>query len=110
MRNFIQSGDTITLHAPYDTTSGSGVLVGSIFGIACNDALVGTEVELKLTGVFNMLKVVTETWAPGTLVYWSEATKLVTSEPKDNYLIGVAIHASSNPSSTGTVRLNGALC
>ena len=34
MKNFIQPGNTITLAAPAAVTSGSGLLVGAIFGIA----------------------------------------------------------------------------
>lgn len=34
MRNYIQPGNTITLMAPYDVTSGGGLLVGAIFGVA----------------------------------------------------------------------------
>ena len=37
MKNFIQPGNTITLAAPAAVTSGSGLLVGAIFGIAAHD-------------------------------------------------------------------------
>ena len=105
MKNFIQNGDTITLQAPTNITSGGGVLVGSIFGIACNDALAGTEVEVKRTGVFSMEKVATEAWAVGAPIYWSQSKRLVTTV--GNLLVGVATAASANPSATGTVLLNG---
>jgi predicted RecA/RadA family phage recombinase len=107
MKNFIQHGDTITLVAPYNVTSGGGVLVGSIFGIACNDAPASTEMEAKLTGVFSMQKVATESWSVGSLVYWNDTEKLATSVAVANQLIGVAIVAAASPSSIGIVRLNG---
>ena len=107
MRNFIQPGDTITLKALTDIKSGDGVVVGSIFGIACNDALKDTEVEVKLTGVFQLNKVATESWNVGSLIYWNEQKKLTTLEQNNNLLIGVAIEDALNPSSVGTVRLNG---
>ena len=106
MRNFIQPGDTITLKATTDTKSGDGLVVGSIFGIACNDALKDTEVEVKLTGVFQLNKVATEKWNVGSLIYWNEQKKLATLE-QNNLLIGVAIADALNPSSVGTIRLNG---
>ena len=34
MKNYIQPGKTISLAAPYAVTSGDGLLVGAIFGIA----------------------------------------------------------------------------
>jgi predicted RecA/RadA family phage recombinase len=108
MKNFIQNGDTITLTAPYSVESGGGVLVGSIFGIACNSALISSEVEVKLTGVFTMAKVATESWKVGDLVYWNDATKLVTTAAAGNALIGVAVAVSTNPSGKGNLRLNGA--
>ena len=106
MRNFIQPGDTITLKAPSNIASGEGILLGAIFGIACNDAYENNEVEVKLDGVFHLNKIVTEGWNVGGLVYWNESKKLATSEQNNN-LIGVAIEASLNPSTIGTVRLNG---
>ena len=38
MKNFIQPGDSLTVSAPYAVTSGQGVLVGALFGIAAYDA------------------------------------------------------------------------
>jgi predicted RecA/RadA family phage recombinase len=107
MKNFIQNGDTITLIAPHNLTSGDGVMVGAIFGIACNDAIVGTEVETKLTGVFTMAKAATESWSTGDLVYWDNIAKLVTVTADNNTLIGVATASAANLSAIGTVRLNG---
>ena len=42
MKNYVQPGNTITLTAPYAVTSGDGLLVGSIFGIASGAAALGT--------------------------------------------------------------------
>ena len=48
MKNFIQKGNNITLTAPYNVTSGDGLLVGSAFGVATGDAL--------LEPVYNLAK------------------------------------------------------
>ena len=45
MKNFVQHGLTITLAAPAAITSGSGVQVGAIFGVAMHDAASGDPVE-----------------------------------------------------------------
>ena len=57
MKNSVQPGNTITLTAPYAVTSGDGLLVGSIFGIASGDAALNDPVEVTLTGVFDLTKV-----------------------------------------------------
>ena len=51
MRNYIQPGNTITLTAPYAVTSGDGLLVGSIFGVAAADAANAETVEAALNGM-----------------------------------------------------------
>ena len=40
MKNFIQPGDSLTVSAPYAVTSGQGVLIGALFGIAAYDAAI----------------------------------------------------------------------
>ena len=56
MRNFIQPGNSITVTAPYAVSSGQGVLVGAIFGIAAYDAALGGTVEVQTEGVFDITK------------------------------------------------------
>ena len=45
MKNFVQPGNTITLTAPYAVTSGDGLLVGAIFGVAAGTAAIGEAVD-----------------------------------------------------------------
>ena len=46
MKNFIQSGRTLTVSAPADIKSGDLVVVGSLFGVAYCDAAIGADVEI----------------------------------------------------------------
>ncbi len=108
MKNYIQNGENITLAAPYNVSSGDGLLVGSVFGVASNDALSGADVETVVTGVFSLNKVSAQAWTQGALIYWDNAAKLCTTVPTSNKLIGIAALAAANPTSTGLVRLNGA--
>lgn len=108
MKNFHQPGKTLSLIAPYAVTSGEGLLVGSIFGVANSEATSGSEVEAVLEGAFHLTKAKTEAWTVGALVYWDDAKKLATTTSTNNKVIGVSISPASNPSSVGTVRLNGA--
>lgn len=108
MKNFVQEGNTVTLTAPYALTSGDGLLVGSIFGVAANDAANGAEVEAVVAGVFSLKKTSAQAWTQGALIYWDNTAKECTTTVATNKLIGVAVAAASNPSGTGLVRLNGA--
>ena len=62
---------------------GDGLLVGSIFGIACADAASGETVEATVVGVFDLKKTASQAWAAGDKLYWDntarEATKTATS-------------------------------
>lgn len=112
MRNFIQAGDILAVTAPDDTdhdggAAGDGVLVGSLFGVACNDFSAGEEVELQVVGVFALSKVTPEAWAQGAPVYWNGARCTTTAAA--NKLIGVATVAAGSTSISGRVRLNGAV-
>lgn len=105
--NFIQKGDNVVVEAPAAVTSGDGVLVGSLFGVAQTDAANGVEVVLCTTGVYELPKVSAQAWTVGARVYWDDGADNATTTASGNTLIGVATTAAANPSSTGRIRLNG---
>lgn len=107
MKNFIQPGENVTLAAPYDVVSGAAAKVGSIIGIASNDALTGEDVVLVRRGVFSVAKVSAQAWTLGAPIYWDNSTKLFTATVGSNALVGAAHAAASNPSSEGEVLLTG---
>jgi predicted RecA/RadA family phage recombinase len=107
MRNFVQPGHLITVVAAAAIVAGSGVLVGSLFGIASTDAAEDDQVELAVDGVFDIAKTAAITFDPGDDVYWDNTAKKVTSVADDNYKIGVAIAAAVGADATARVRLNG---
>ena len=108
-KNYVQPGNTITLTAPYAVSSGDGLLVGSIFGVAAGDAESGADVEAVLVGVFDLKKVGTQAWAAGDKVYWDDTNRQTTKTATDNTLIGVAVEAVAGGAddTIGRVRLNG---
>lgn len=108
MKNFVQDGDTVTLAAPYDRTAGQGALVGSIFGVAVDDVLNTVSGEFQLVGVFDLTKASAQAWTVGALIYWDDTAHNCTTTSTSNKLIGVAVAAAANPSSTGRVRLTAA--
>jgi predicted RecA/RadA family phage recombinase len=110
MKNYVQPGTTLTLTAPYAVTSGDGLLVGSIFGVAAGDATSGAPVEAALTGVFDLTKIGSQAWTVGAKVYWDDTNKRCTTVATDNTLIGVAVEAVAGGAgdTIGRVRLNAA--
>lgn len=109
MKNYVQPGDTVTITAAADVTSGQLVNAGLLVGVAGTDALSGEEVAIKTNGVFELPKTSAQAWTVGAAIYMIPATGLcTTATTAGNILVGVAIEAAANPSPTGIVRLNGA--
>jgi predicted RecA/RadA family phage recombinase len=105
MKNYVQQGDIVTVPAPSTVTSGSGVLVGSLFGVAITDAASGANVNLQTVGVVDLPKATGQAWTVGQLLYWSGTN--VTNVSNANK-IGVATRAAASGDTVGRVRLNGA--
>jgi len=108
MKNFIQPGESVELLAPYDVSSGGGVLSGALFGVASIDAKTGETLNIARRGVFSLAKTSAQAWTVGQKVYWDDANKVATTTASGNTLLGVAHAAAANPSSVGEVLLDGA--
>lgn len=107
MKTYIQDGDLITVPAGAAVASGTGHLVGSIFGVAVVDALEGAPVTLSRTGVVEHAKTSAQAWTVGALIYWDNTNKVMTTASSGNKLVGVAVAAAANPSALGRVLLTG---
>lgn len=108
MKSFVQPGNQITVPAPANVTSGAGVLVGSIFGVAAYDALSGADVEIAVEGVYAIAKATGAAWTVGARIYWDDTAKNCTTTASTNKLIGVATAAAASGDTSGKVRLSGA--
>lgn len=106
MRNFIQPGDKITFTSPDPVTSGQGVVVNALFGVAASTAAAGDPFEAAVVGVFELPKVAGAIDA-GAKVYWKADTANVTTTATGNKLIGAATEAAADAGTTVRVRLNG---
>lgn len=107
MRNYIQIGDTITAVAPTGgVTSGDGVLIGSLFGVAAYSAAAGEEVELRTVGVFTLPKAAGAITF-GSKAYFDGAAGNITGTATGNKLIGATIADAATGDATTLVRLNG---
>ncbi len=90
MKNFIQPGDSLTVSAPYAVTSGQGVLIGALFGIAAYDAAISTMVEIQTEGVFDISKEPALAISAGARVFWDNTNRRITTTATSNYQVGIA--------------------
>lgn len=106
--NYLYSGKTLTLTAPYQRNTGLGALVGSIFGVALVTVASGSEAEFATEGVWGLAKTSAQAWAVGDKIYWDNTNKRCDNVATAAFrLIGVATAVAANPSSTGYVKLRG---
>src|SRR5579884_2407488 len=108
MKNFIQRGDMITVTAPMGgVTSGQGVLVGNLFGVAATTVAEGESVEIATVGVYELPKLVSAVIAAGARVAWDDTAKQVVLPDTGMVPIGIATVAAGNGVSIVRVRLDG---
>ena len=109
MKNFLQPGQTLAVLAPYNVTSGQGVLVGALFGVAAGDALQGTPVEICRTGVYSLGAVSADTGVTGDKAYWDNTARRVTKTATNNTLVGALAAPKSGTEGTAAVLLDGVI-
>lgn len=106
MKNWIQPGDIVTVVAPVAVSSGAGLLVGVLFGVAISDAIAGDTVEIATTGVVDLPKAAVAI-TQGAKLYWDNTTKNVTTTVGTNTLLGCALVAAAIGDAGVRVRMNG---
>lgn len=109
MKNYVQSGDLITVTAPYAVSSGQGVLVGSLFGVATCDAANGASVDIMTEGVFDITALTSDTGTAGAKMYWDNTNKRLTTTTTSNTLVGVLTVAKGGSDATARVYLDGCI-
>lgn len=113
MQNQLTDGLKVTVPAPAGgVTSGDGVLIGSLFGVASATAAAGADVVLVRTGTYTLPKFGAGSgaaWTVGQLVYWdaSEGEATHTDDSAANKVIGVAAAVATTTATTGAVLLTG---
>ena len=106
MKNYIQSGDVLTVPAPAGgVLSGGIVIIGSLIGFATATAAAGVAVAVKTKGIFEVAKVSAQAWTVGAPIYWDSTASNATTVSSANTLIGYAAEAAANPTSVGRVRI-----
>lgn len=110
MRNYLQKGEVVSIPAPHVVASGGIAVAGLLVGVAGHDAETGEKVEVHLVGAYLLPKIAAQAWTVGQPIYVNPTSRMCTNAAAAGaILIGVAIEAAANPSSSGVVRLNGAV-
>ena len=107
MKNFIQPGNTVTVTLTAAASSGDVVIVNNLVGIAATDGANGDDIEIQVTGVFELPKTSANTPGQFALAYWDTSAGEVTTTSTDNTLIGVFTEAYGSGTTVANVRLNG---
>lgn len=109
MQNYIQPGNTITLVADANYSSGQPIVIGDIIGICSADVLNGAEVEVALVGVFDLAKddATGSGMDQGDPVYWNASSDIVEGDSTGNTLMGVCVADAADSDVLVRVRLNG---
>lgn len=105
-KNFVKPGDQIGLVCPYATvSSGQGILVGQMFGIALYDGVLDDVVESAVVGVWDINALSTDVATQGQLAYWDNTNRRVTVTSSGNTLIGTFAEAKADAATTAYVKL-----
>ena len=108
MKNLIQKGNALDLTAPSGgVTSGTGYVIGGIFGVASVDAAVGESFALGVSGVYDSAKGSGDVIAEGAQVWFDNTAKTVENASATGlYPIGVAAKAAASGDATVQVLIN----
>ena len=106
MKTYVAPGRSITVTAPAGgVTSGQGVLIGTLFGIAQADAAEGTEAEILTEGVVEIAKTSALSIDVGDRLFWDATNKVVNKTATAQVCVGVGVSAAANPSATVKMKL-----
>ena len=96
MRNYVQPGDSIAMAVPYagGVTSGQGVLVGALFGVAAVDGAQNAVIECQTKGVFDIAKEPALAITAGSRLFWDNTNRRLTTTATGNFQVGLATVAA----------------
>lgn len=108
MQNYVQNGHVITVATPAGgVTSGEGLIVGNIFGVAAYSAAEGDPLELATTGVYKLPKASAAVLTVGARVAWDNTAKNINVPGAGRFPVGVATEVAGNGITSVAVRLDG---
>ena len=107
-KNFIKSGDPLTLIAPAGgVTTGVPLVLVAIFAIPLTTAAATEEFEGATEGLWSLAKNTAKAFTEGEKVWWDDTAKECKGTGIGDFEIGVAEKAELAAATTLRVRLNG---
>lgn len=107
MNNAVSAGCTFNVTLTAATTSGTGLLIGSILGVAVTSGAIGDVVAHKVEGVFTLPKLTADVVAQGAKLYWDNTNKRLTTTASTHAEAGVAFAAATGTDTTVQIKLKG---
>ena len=106
MKNYVSSGDVLTLTPAAAVASGVGYLFGAgLFGVATNDVASGVAGEFKTEGVVEIGKTSALAISVGDRLFWDATNKVVNKTTTAQQCVGVAVAGAANPSATVLMKI-----
>lgn len=105
MRNLLSNGSQVRLLAPYALSTGDGVQIGSLFGVAAGAAAIGGLFDMIMVGEVRITAVSSDTGAVGTPMYWDNTARALTTTAGANMCVGVLTSAKTSGQTQATIRL-----
>lgn len=108
MKNYVQSGEYLEITAPAAISSGDGVLIGDLFGVAVTDIANGENGNLAVEGVYSLAKA-TDVGSGGTIwnpAYFDATQKKVTAIASGNTQVGIFAETTLDAATSAKVLLS----
>ena len=106
MKTYKQEGEVLTLTHGAAVASGIGYLFGAgLFGVATQDVAISTPGEFVVEGVVEIGKTSALAISVGDRLFWDSTNKVVNKTTSAQQVVGVAVSAASNPSSTVLMKI-----
>lgn len=108
MKNYVQNGDYLEITAAATISSGDGVLVGDLFGVAMTDIANGAKGTLAVKGVYEIAKA-TDVGSGGTIwtpAYFDATQKKVTAIASGNVQVGLFAETTLDAATSASVLLS----
>jgi predicted RecA/RadA family phage recombinase len=109
MQNKFGSGEKVSVVVPSGgCTTGVGLLIGSLFGIANTTQVAGDTVSLDTEGEFDHIAAGAgsgQAWAVGDTIYWDNTAKQMTKTSTSNTKVGYATAVKLTTDVVGKINL-----
>ena len=106
MQNKFGNGEVITVTSPSGgTTTGVGVLIGSLFGLAVDTSNAGDTIAIETEGEFDHTSDTGTAWAVGDTLYWDNTNKRLTKTSSGNTKVGYCTNVKASGATTGRINL-----